>query len=170
VTDIKLLLELSRSNSTLCPLQHNTVLRRRIKVAYGHYPTAYLYDLLRAAHRLLGPIWHVSNRSSSRDLRVYKIAASYLITVAQELNAVDDQGEVAEATSRTVLGNVLQLAQKFANGSEVRLCEREATLLLNAAKLAANVSTANVNSRFDLLLGFLTSNFDPLGLFFDKIG
>ena len=84
VTDIKLLLELSRSNSTLCPLQHNTVLRRRIKVAYGHYPTAYLYDLLRAAHRLLGPIWHVSNRSSSRDLRVYKIAASYLITVAQE--------------------------------------------------------------------------------------
>ena len=86
MTDIKLLLELSRSNSTLCPLQHNTVLRRRIKVAYGHYPTAYLYDLLRAAHRLLGPIWHVSNRSSSRDLRVYKIAASYLITVAQELN------------------------------------------------------------------------------------
>lgn len=118
----------------------------------------------------MGPIWHVSNRSSSRDHRVHKIASSYLITVAQELNAIDQQGEVVEATGRTVLGNVLQLAQKFANGSEVRLCEREATLLLNAAKLAANVSTANVNTRFDLLLGFLTSNFDPLGLFFDKIG
>ena len=40
----------------------------------------------------------------------------------------------------------------------------------NAAKLAANASADNVNARFELLLGFLTSNFDPFVLFFDKIG